>query len=107
VFSHAHNTFDKKTLLLNPARTIVRESALLPTDFVEDVDILHFFLDRMHVALAAYAPGDPAMKPDAQAQTARVQFGDKVLVGKEILDQLNYQQKYIELLQKRLGKNRA
>jgi glycosyltransferase involved in cell wall biosynthesis len=107
VFSHAHNTFDKKTLLLNPARTIVRESALLPTDFVEDADILHFFLDRMHVALAAYAPGDPSMKPDAQAQTARVQYGDKVLVGKEILDQLNYQQKYIELLQQRLGKSRS
>lgn len=103
VFSHAHNTFDKKTLLVDPSKTIVRESPLLPTDFVDDVDILHFFLDRMHVALAAYAPG---MKTEAQAPPT-IQYGDKVLVGKEILDQLNYQQKYIDLLQQRLAKSRS
>jgi len=102
VFSHPHNTFDKKTLLVDPSRTIVRESPLLVTDFVDDVDILHFFFDRMHVALAAYAPG---MKPDVQ--TPRIQFGDKFLVGDEIVSQLNYQKKYIELLQQRLANCRG
>ena len=54
---------------------------------------------------SAYAPGDPFLKPDVQAQMARftIQFGDKLLTGGEILDQLNYQQKYIDLLQKRLA----
>jgi glycosyltransferase involved in cell wall biosynthesis len=105
VFSHSHNTFDKKTLLIDPSKTIVRESPLQVTDFVQDIDILHFFLDRMHVALAAYGPGDPALKPDVQAQMAKISimFGDKILTGNEILAQLNYQQRYIELLKSRLN----
>ena len=70
------------------------------TDFVDDADILHFFLDRMHVALAAYAPG---AKPDV----LRIQFGDKLLVGDDIVAQLNYQKKYIELLQQRLANCRG
>jgi glycosyltransferase involved in cell wall biosynthesis len=106
VFSHPHNTFDKKRLLLNPSKTVVKETALPFSAFGMPPDMVDFFTDRMHVALAAYGPGDPVFKPDVQqanqAAAFSVKFGDRILTGQKILDHLNDQQRLIDLLKLRL-----
>ena len=65
----------------------------------------------MHEDLLNYAPGDPSLKPDALQAIAEkkkenefaIQYGNKRLVGKDILHQLNQQQHYIKLLQDKIA----
>jgi hypothetical protein len=57
-----------------------------------------FFTSRMHVDLAAYAPGDPSLKPDPTG----IRFGDKILTKEEVMQHLNAQQRLIELLKTRV-----
>jgi len=98
VFSHAHNTFDKRILLRDRTKTVVKDTDLTVTDFGLTADMANFFTDRMHVALAAYAPGDPGMKPDANG----IRFGDKIMSKEEVMEHLNGQHRLIEALKARV-----
>ena len=104
VFSHPHNTFDKKKLLIDRNKTIVKDTTLKFDVFCVAPSIVYFFTDRMHVLLAGYAPGDPIFKPDVQManNTFTVRFGDKTLSGPEIIQHLNQQQQFIDMLKARL-----
>lgn len=75
VFSHRHNTFDKRKMLegqVDP-NIIRRHSKKKVVDFIQDVAILRFFLQKMDGLLADYAPGDPAMKPDVMEQSIQME----------------------------------
>lgn len=67
VFSHNHNSFDKKTLLkeLNKYITLSKKT---PSDFVKEPDILQFFMEDIDALLDAYQPGHPENKPDVLKQ---------------------------------------
>ena len=104
VFSHPHNTFDKKKLLVDRTKTIVKDTDLKFTAFKMPSSCVDFFTDRMHVALAGYSQGEPAFKPDVQAASnvMRIKFGNAFLTGDEIVAQLNHQQRLIELLKSKI-----
>lgn len=68
VFSHIHNSFDKKVLLNQPSNPTVNESKLIPTDFVNNNEILNFFMNEIDGLLNAYQPGNPINKPDVIKQ---------------------------------------
>lgn len=69
VFSHNHNSFDKKQLLdqakNNPN---IHETDVLPKDVIKDPEILHFFMEDIDDLLHLYHPGDPKNKPDVLKQ---------------------------------------
>ena len=68
VFSHVHNSFDKKVLLENP-NEYVKESSKKVTDFIKDDDaILRFFMNDIDKLLDSYKPGRPENKPDVVKQ---------------------------------------
>lgn len=76
VFSHNHNTFDKKKLLENPHPDYFKESPKTVTDFIrkpEEKHIEKFFLHDIDALLAKYEPGDPKMKPDVLEQTKKIE----------------------------------
>jgi len=73
VFSHEHNTFDKRKLLHKPNPKFVQDSRFKVRDFVKERDLERFFLEEIDETLKGYAPGDPSMKPDVLAQTARIE----------------------------------
>jgi hypothetical protein len=99
VFSHSHNTFDKRTLLKTPARTIVKETDLkVDADFKVPPDMIQFYTHDMHVALAAYGPGVPT----PPHTPFRVKFNDKILTDGEVIQFMNQQQKLIDLLKIKL-----
>jgi glycosyltransferase involved in cell wall biosynthesis len=105
VFSHPHNTFDKKKLLIDRNKTIVKDTSLNFDKFAMSPFMVRFFTDRMHVDLAGYAPGDPLFKPDVQAVNNAVfsiKMGDKTLIGPQIVDHLNQQQQFIDMLKSRI-----
>ncbi len=100
VFSHAHNTFDKRILLRQPNQTVVKTTPLeTERDFGVPADAARFYTHDMHLALAAYGPGMPSTPPQ---NSFRVKFGDRYLVDGEIITFLNQQQQLIDLLKKRL-----
>jgi len=104
VFSHPHNTFDKKKLLIDRSKTVVKDTALQFDTFNIPPSTVHFFTDRMHVLLAGYAAGDPIFKPDVQAvnNTFSVKIGNQTFTGQQIVDQMNQQQRLIDLLKNRI-----
>ena len=67
VFSHVHNSFDKKVLLEKPT-DYVKESNKKVTDFIKDDTILGFFMNDIDKLLESYQPGRPENKPDVVKQ---------------------------------------
>ena len=69
VFSHSHNTFDKRTLLENMAgNQYINYSTKRVEDFIKDVDVIKFFVEDVEDKLNAYEPGNIKMKPDVLKQ---------------------------------------
>jgi hypothetical protein len=74
VFSHTQNSFDKKELLKHVPNQNVHETTLVPSDFVKETDILHFFMEDINGLLDGYEPGNPANKPDVVRQLAELRL---------------------------------
>jgi glycosyltransferase involved in cell wall biosynthesis len=70
VFSHEHNTFDKRTLLktMGNKNSGMQISARKVTDFIKEPLLLQFYMHDVEAALLAYDPGHPSMKPDVLEQ---------------------------------------
>ena len=70
VFSHEHNTFDKRVLLQNLGKpnSGMRVSAKAVADFIKEPDLLRFYMRDVDTALQLYDPGRPSMKPDVMQQ---------------------------------------
>ena len=75
VFSHRHNTFDKRTLLQDPFSSVMRLSEKTVQDFIKDESVVDFFMN-LDALLLAYPLGEPEMKPDVMKET-------KILIKKK------------------------
>jgi hypothetical protein len=73
VFSHEHNTFDKRKLLVNANPDVVRDSPKKVMDFIKDHSLRRFYMVDLEKLLENYAPGRPEMKPDVIAQTIQLE----------------------------------
>lgn len=123
VFSHEHNSFDKRKLLENPNPKVVNETELNVEDFIREQDLRDFFLNRIDNMLVNYEPGHPKNKPDVIKQMEEIkerrekaameeaskqgsimiqQEGKmpKILTNQEILDLLNSKDNQLKQLMK-------
>jgi hypothetical protein len=73
VFSHEHNTFDKRKLLVNANPDVVRDSPKKVMDFIKDATLRRFYMVELEKLLTHYTPGRPEMKPDVIAQTLQLE----------------------------------
>jgi glycosyltransferase involved in cell wall biosynthesis len=76
VFSHEHNTFDKRKLLDNPHPQFMKQSDKTVSKFIRKAsedNIKKFFLEDIDTLLKEYAPGEPANKPDVLKQTKEIE----------------------------------
>ena len=76
VFSHIHNTFDKKKLLENPHPDYLKESPKTVDQFIQgekEAHIRKFFMEDIDALLAVYEPGEPKMKPEVLEQTKKIE----------------------------------
>jgi glycosyltransferase involved in cell wall biosynthesis len=90
VFSHIHNTFDKKRLLENPHPDFLKESPKTIDMFIKNANESHiknFFLNDIDDLLAMYEPGHPKMKPEVLAQTKQIEEQRKQEYEKAMLAQ--------------------
>jgi glycosyltransferase involved in cell wall biosynthesis len=72
VFSHNHNTFDKKKLLDNPNPQFCKHTKLKVSTIVRENDSYEFFMNHVDHLLDKYKPGLPEMKPLVLKQTKQL-----------------------------------
>jgi len=72
VFSHEHNTFDKRKLLDNPHPNFVKESTKTVDEFVKEKELKDFYMN-IDSLLQYYSPGKPIMKPDVLEQMVKIE----------------------------------
>ena len=76
VFSHNHNSFDKKKLLEYGESPVLKQSDKTVDMFIREpfeTSIKNFFMRDIELLLKNYAPGDPINKPDVIIQTAEIE----------------------------------
>ena len=77
VFSHRHNTFDKKKLLDNGDNKFQKESDKTVDDFIKQPDYKEFYMNTIELLLIDYKPGEPEMKPDVLKQIKEIEIERK------------------------------
>jgi glycosyltransferase involved in cell wall biosynthesis len=73
VFSHIHNTFDKKKLLESGENNYQKTSDRSVDEFIKDKDFKEFYMERLDTLLQKYQPGEPANKPDVIKQIKEIE----------------------------------
>ena len=73
VFSHIHNTFDKKKLLEQGENQYQKTSSRTVDEFVKDKDMKEFYMEKIDGLLKNYQPGDPSNKPDVLQQIKEIE----------------------------------
>lgn len=95
VFSHIHNTYDKKKLLETPDPRTVKESPKTIDMFIRyqsEAPIKKYFLQDIDKQLANYDPGDPKWKPEVFEQMKVIQKERDEMIRKMQQEQQMQQQ---------------
>jgi len=90
VFSHNHNTFDKRKMLDNPHPDFFRECNKTVEEFIrkpEEKPIYDFFMNQIDGLLENYEPGHPKMKPDVLKQIKEIEEQREKMVKEEMAKQ--------------------
>ena len=91
VFSHNHNSFDKKELLKQLPNPYVHETTILPVDIVKEPNVLKFFMEDIDKLLDGYSPGLPINKPDVNKQILEIQETREKMIQEQTKQQQDYQ----------------
>tara|TARA_B100000780_G_scaffold59456_1_gene38013 strand:+ start:396 stop:1631 length:1236 start_codon:yes stop_codon:yes gene_type:complete len=73
VFSHIHNTFDKKKLLENGQNQFQKPCNRTVDEFVKEPEMKEFYMNIIDGLLQNYEPGDPKNKPDVLKQIKEIE----------------------------------
>jgi glycosyltransferase involved in cell wall biosynthesis len=73
VFSHIHNTFDKKKLLEQGENDYQKTSPRTVDEFVKDPEMRQFYMEKIDGLFQNYKPGDPSNKPDVLKQIKEIE----------------------------------
>jgi hypothetical protein len=84
VFSHNHNSFDKKELLKQLPNPYIKDTNITPSDIVKEYGILQFFMEDINKLLGEYAPGLPENKPDVTKQLKQMKESREKMIQDEI-----------------------
>jgi hypothetical protein len=91
VFSHNHNSFDKKELLKQMPSPFIHETPLNPNDIIKETDILNFFMNDVDELLENYEVGKPKYKPDVSKQIAEINIKRANEQREKMEKQMEYQ----------------
>ena len=98
VFSHNHNSFDKKTLLNQSANNpFIKETVKTVDDFVKEPEIKKFFMEDIDKFLEEYQPGRPENKPDVTKQLEEMRVQREKIMQEQIKKQQEQQTSQVSL----------
>jgi len=72
VFSHIHNSFDKKQILEQGENQYLRLSTKTVEDYIQDNVIYSFFMEHIDNLLSLYEAGEPKNKPNVLKQMQNI-----------------------------------
>mgnify|MGYP001237003534 CR=1 FL=1 len=87
VFSHEHNTFDKRKMFENAHPQYFKESPKNVDSFIRkntEKKIKNFFLRDIDDKLKSYEPGEPKMKPDVLKQIVEIEKKRDEMIREEM-----------------------
>jgi glycosyltransferase involved in cell wall biosynthesis len=92
VFSHIHNSFDKKILLKEGENNFMKTVSKTVEDFVKEPDIFQFFMKDIDELLENYKPGLPIFKPDVlkQIEEMQVKREEKMIEYQKVMNSEPY-----------------
>jgi glycosyltransferase involved in cell wall biosynthesis len=90
VFSHNHNSFDKKELLKQGPNPNMHDTPLMPHDIVKEPEILKFFMEDIDSLLDLYDPGKPDFKPDVTKQLIEIKEKRENMIKEHMQKQAEY-----------------
>ena len=91
VFSHNHNSFDKKELLTQLPNPHIHETDIIPSNLVKEPEILNFFMNEINPLLELYEQGKPIYKPDVIKQIAEIKEKRDLMIKQHMSKQNEYQ----------------
>jgi hypothetical protein len=97
VFSHVHNSFDKKTLLETPSPMCTLSEKTVD-EFVKEPVVKTFFMETIDGLLENYEPGRPIHKPEVFEQMEEMKQKREA-----IIKQHQQQQQQMQQMQQRQG----
>ena len=86
VFSHIHNSFDKKELLKSIPNPTIHETTVVPTDLINNPELLNFFMEDVDKLLKEYEPGNPSNKPDVVKQMEEIKVKREIMYVDDLAD---------------------
>ena len=92
VFSHNHNSFDKKELLNQGPNPNIHETTVTPDELVKEPEILRFFMEDIDKLLEEYEPGRPENKPDVTKQLQQIKDNRETMIKEHMQKQSTYNQ---------------
>ena len=92
VFSHEHNTFDKKKLLENRHPSYIRDTDKKVEEFVKEEELREFYTNKIVDLLKEYEPGRPEMKQDVLKQIDELTKEREEMMNKQMNDMKMQQQ---------------
>ena len=103
VFSHEHNTLDKKQLLEhNETNKFVNLSTKTVDDFIKDAELKQFYSEDIDKLLVNYSPGKLENKPDVLKQLDTFYLErDKMIFEQhknQLMNTIIHQNKYLETI---------
>ena len=96
VFSHDHNSFDKRELLKQGESPYINEIPITPSELIKETEILEFFMEDIDKLLDTYEPGRIENKPDVVKQLAEL----KKIRENMIMNHIQKQRETQDTLQK-------
>lgn len=89
VFSHEHNTFDKKKLLKDADPRVTKPSNKTVDMFIKQPVLKEFYMNDINEILKSYKPGEPSMKPDVLKQIVEIEEKREQMMKAEMLKNNN------------------
>ena len=84
VFSHIHNSFDKKKLLEQGQNQFINLSEKTVDDFVKEPELKKFFMEDIDILLENYEPGKVENKPDVLKQITEISLKREKIINEEL-----------------------
>ena len=84
VFSHAHNTFDKKKMLENPANCLLKVSPVTVEELMPSQEMQQFYVRDIDTLLDAYQDGRPENKPRLLDEIKRMETERREMAIKQM-----------------------
>jgi glycosyltransferase involved in cell wall biosynthesis len=108
VFSHIHNSLDKKTLLEpDKMNKLVKVSHVKVSDFIKEIELVNFYVNDIDILLEQYTQGRPENKPDVMKQLEEMNRNrDKMVLEYQLQQTQQQAHQYIHKMNEELEKHK-